>query len=307
MHEPMSTPSIDDIRRQIDALDDSLHDLLMQRAELVQRVGEERKRHKITPVQTARDAKMIRRLLARHKGRLPKEAIVRIWRELVGSVSLLQSGAKAVVCASDDPAGQLYWDMAKDYFSSVLPMVKGGNPMHALSMVREGEVTFAVLPWPQDGDVNPWWSYLLNEIGQDGMRVIARLPFGDRNMLDANPEHRALVVAQVPFEQTGDDRSFLALELDHHVSRARLVDRIRDLGLTPRSLYSADPKDGRNTLHLLEVDDYLGAGDARIATLLERLESVEGRCLCIGGYPTPPVYDAGNARADKSSRKAANG
>lgn len=286
----MSNP-VDDIRTKIDKLDNTIHDLLMERADLVLRIGEEKRKHKVQVVQPDRESVMIRRLLARHKGPLPKEAVVRIWRELVGAVSLLQTGLKVAVCVPEDHTGLIYWDMAKDYFSSVLPMHKMSNPMAILGAVREGDATFGVVPWPDDNDPNPWWRFLMDENVDNAMRIIARLPLGDRSRADANPEHRALAVARVRYETSGDDRSFLALELDQSISRARIVDRVQGLNLKARSLFSCDARDGMHTHHLLEVEDYVGADDPRLQTILEKLEYTDGKCVCVGGYPVPPVYD----------------
>lgn len=291
--------AVDDIRSKIDGMDNTIHDLLMQRAELVLKIGEEKRRNNIQVVQPDREIIMLRRLLARHKGPLPKEAVVRIWRELVGAVSLLQTGLKVVVTVPDGPNGLTYWDMAKDYFSSVLPMNRAANPLAALAMVREGEATFAVMPRPADGETNPWWSFLLDESGDKAMRVIARLPLGDRSQSSANPDNQALVVARLKFETSGDDRSFIILELEQGISRAKIVDKIKEAGFEPRAFYTyTGAKGGTRTQHLIEVDKYIGADDKRLAQIVEKLDPAAGRAAAVGGYPTPPVY------ADKVGKNA---
>ena len=298
--------SLDEIRHEIDSLDHQVHDLLMKRAELIVQVTEAKRKNNMHTVQPEREAMMIRRLLARHTGVLPREAIARIWRELVGAVSLVQTGLKATVTVPEGSRGLLYWDMAKDYFSSVLPMLKSESPLHALSAVREGDVTFAVVPWPENEDDRPWWSFLMTEDGDAPMRIMARLPFGDRNKTNVTPDHQALVVAKIRFEPSGDDRSFIALDLGHEVSRTRIVDRSKEMGMIPRSLYSMRTKDKGNNLHLLEVEGYVAANDPKLAELLEKLEHPQGRCMCLGGYPTPPIYEdkVGKSAQEASSLRA---
>jgi chorismate mutase / prephenate dehydratase len=283
--------TVDEIRKTIDTMDNTIHDLLMQRAELVLKIGEEKRKNNVQVVQPDREIIMLRRLLARHKGPLPKEAVVRIWRELVGAVSLLQTGLKVVVTVPDDATGLIYWDMAKDYFSSVLPMSKAANPLAALAMVREGEATFAIVPRPADGDANPWWKFLLDESGDKPMRIVARLPLGDRSRADANPQHQAFVVARLKFETSGDDRSFIILEVEQSISRAKIVDKIKEAGLETRSFNTCNGKSGSRTLHLIEVDKYLGPEDERLARILEKLDSAGSRAVAAGGYPAPPVYE----------------
>lgn len=304
--------TVDNVRKKIDALDNQIHDLLMERADLVLKIGEVKRKNKIQVVQPDREAVMIRRLLSRHKGPLPREAIVRIWRELVGAVSLLQTGLKVVVSVPDDHRGLIYWDMAKDYFSSVLPMQKASNALGALAAVRENEATFAVLPWPEDSETNPWWHFMLSETGDDALRITARLPLGDRSQSEANPEFRALVVSRGRFETSNDDRSFLMFDLDADVSRARLVDAIRHVGLEPLGVFTAAANDDASRRYLVEVDNYIAQDDEMIQKVLDHIDSADGRGLCLGGYPVPPVYDdkvgknvAGNASVSYDEKKSA--
>jgi len=283
--------TVDGIRQQIDALDNKIHDLLMKRADLVMKIGEEKRKSKVQIIQPDREAIMVRRLLDRHQGPLPKEAVVRIWRELVGAVSLLQTGLKVAVTVPDDHAGLMIWDMAKDYFSSVLPMHKASNPLAALAQVREKEATFAVLPWPEDETANPWWGYLLGETGDEGMRIMARLPFGNRTKDEPNPEYRALVVARLKYETSGNDRSFIALELEENVSRARVVDKAKAQGMTALSLHSAPSMRPGKKLHLLEVEGFLSPEEDIYEKLVKFFDDPEARGVCLGGYPVPPVYE----------------
>lgn len=293
--------TVDSIRQQIDALDDKIHDLLMKRAEMVIKIGEEKRKNKVQIIQPDREAIMVRRLLSRHHGLLPKEAVVRIWRELVGAVSLLQTGLKVVVTVPEDHTGLIYWDMAKDYFSSVLPMQKASNPLAALAMVREGEATFAVMPWPEDEQANPWWGYMLEENGDQGMRIMARLPLGDRTKAEPTLEHRALVVARIKFETSGDDRSFLALDLDEDISRGRIVDKAKSLNLAALGLHSCPSVRSGRKLHLLEVAGYVDPQSDMNEKLSGLFDDQMARCVCLGGYPVPPIYE------DKVGKNAVSG
>lgn len=299
---------VNDIRRRIDELDDRIHDLLMERAGLVLDIGAEKKKSGIQVVQPDREIVMIRRLLGRHRGPLPREAVTRIWRELVGAVSLLQTGLKVAVAAPDGADGFALWDMAKDYFSSVLPMQKMSGALAALAAVREGEATFAVLPWPEDGAKTPWWKHLAEESsGSEPMRIVARLPLGDRSDSPgrAADSDRALAVARLKFEPSGDDRGFIMLDIGKDVSRARIVDKAGAAGLKVLSLYNARHPSGQGAFHLLEVGEFIAGDDPRLAGLLEKLECPEGRALCLGGYPVPPVYGdkVGKSAAEEEKRK----
>ena len=77
--------SLDALRREIDTVDDALHDLLMQRAALVGEIGALKSGERTTVFRPAREALLLRRLLARSDGALPTGALVRIWSEIIAA------------------------------------------------------------------------------------------------------------------------------------------------------------------------------------------------------------------------------
>ena len=108
--------SLDDLRREIDEIDDQLHDLLMRRTEIVGRVGAV-KRLESTPglaLRPGREAEIIRRIVNRHKGPFPLEVLVRIWRELLSAQVAVQGQYSIGVFAPEDVAA--YRDLGRDQF-----------------------------------------------------------------------------------------------------------------------------------------------------------------------------------------------
>jgi chorismate mutase-like protein len=283
------TTSIDDIRKDIDTVDKQLHDLLMKRAELAIRIGDEKKKTGLPIIQPEREAIVVRRLMERHQGPLQKSAVVRIWRELVSAVSILQQPDMKVAVYAPAQHTQEYTDMARGYFGGVMPMQYVANPLVAISMVRDGDVSFAVLPWPEDDAENPWWGYMNSDDKTKTMRVMVRLPYGNRTDSKTLPQHRALVIGKLSFNASGDDHSFLMLDLDHEVSRARVVDKLKAAGMTALSLYSRRAHSINNrSIHLVEVESFVGQDDPRIADVLDKFEDDSARCVVIGGYPLMP-------------------
>lgn len=284
-----ASPAIDDIRRQIDALDDRIHDALMARAELVLKIAEEKKKKKLPVVQPAREARLIRRLLGRHTGDLPKMAVVRIWREVIGAVSMLQADLKVVVVCEAETSP--LWDMARDYFGSTVPVTRQASALSAVSLVRENKADFAVLPWPQDDEGQPWWSYLDADQADQRIAVTLRLPHGDEPGQSA-VDGRGLVIGKTAFQDSGDDHSFLLIQCSGDVSRGRLVDHAKKIGIEAISLVSSRPS-GPYTpaLHLMEVAGYMAHGDDRCRQMADMIEGDEARVLSLGGFPVPPVYE----------------
>src|SRR3546814_7390778 len=66
-----NTPSLDDLRRQIDYIDDAIHDLLMRRPDLGRQIGRATGQGGVF-IRPGREARVLRRLVARHTGPFPK-------------------------------------------------------------------------------------------------------------------------------------------------------------------------------------------------------------------------------------------
>lgn len=275
------------IRQKIDSLDNQIHDVLMTRAGLIDQVVAEKRKQNLPFVHPAREAQMIRRLLARHDGSLPEAAIVRIWRELVGAVSLMQTGLRVSVCIDegDDP---FLWEMARNYFGSVVPMHKLSNALLAVGSVREDESSFAVLPWPRDDEKTPWWVHLYNQ--DYDLKIVCALPYGFTAEPGKNRPDGGLVISKTDFMPSGDDHSFLVLDVNVDVSRARIVDVLGQAGIEPLSIITHAHIPGERSLHLIEVKDYVVEGDSRLSVLADGFEEGDMRCTPLGGYPVPPVY-----------------
>lgn len=280
------TTALDTIRQKIETLDDAIHDLLMERANLVVSVSEEKKKKKLPPVLPALEAKKIRRLLARHNGPLPEEAIVKIWRELLGVAAQLQTDIKISVFS---PEGAATWDLAREYFGTVLKMVRVSAPLGCISSVRDDESLFAVLPWPQDGETVPWWQALVHQ-DRELISIVAAVPYGFLNDSLPDPNNRAVVIGKAPFAPSGTDRSFIAVTVARDVSRARIIDAFKSLDLKVLGISTRGNGYPNESLHLVEVDDYVASDDERLKSFTAKLENMNARTVVVGGYPAPPVY-----------------
>jgi len=297
--------NLENIRQKIDALDDKIHDLLMERADLIMDVSAEKKKTGAQIVQPAREARMIRRLLGRHRAPLPEATIVRIWRELVGSVSLLQTGLKVGVTQPEDVPVS-FWDMAKNYFGSVLPMNKHASSNALVGALREDDVSFAVVPWPHDGEASPWWPFLLNQDqGNNPIRIVCALPYGDHVTQNGNNDYRALILSKIEFLSSGEDHSFLILELDQNISRTRILDVLQSLKFNPVSLNTISLADGSaDSMHLIEVDEFVSLDDERFKALENKFEDGYKRGVVAGGYPVTPQFKMQIGRENGASNHA---
>ncbi len=261
------------LRAELDKIDNAIHDLLMQRAEIVQYVARSGKPAAFRP---GREASIIRRLLGRHRGALPPVSVVRIWRELLAGTTAMQGGFSVAV--SDDDQGALLTQLAREHFGALTPLRAYGSAGQALVDVSQGVASVAVLPYPSESE--NWWVALFHH--EPRLHVIGRLPFW-KSRPDGAPTAHALVVAATPADTSEEDQSLLGLECDSDVSRARLSSELSGAGLEPRTMVLAKHQGSAISNVLVEVEGYLSDDDPRF----RNLASVLRQPVVLGIYAVP--------------------
>lgn len=85
---------IDEFRRQIDAIDGEILELLNRRAEIVVRVGEEKTKDNIAYHSPQREEEIIRRLTRENRGPFPGRAVKAVYREILSACLSLEQTLK---------------------------------------------------------------------------------------------------------------------------------------------------------------------------------------------------------------------
>ena len=283
---PPATPprSLAEVRAELDRIDDTVHDLLMERAGIVAQG--------ITAAKTGlalrpgREAQIIRRLLARHKGSLPTHTMVRLWRELLAGTTSLQSRPDGkpyviAVCDTDTQAG--FTQCAREHFGALTPLRIHRSPAQAIAEVSAGTASVAVLPMPSEteGPREAWWTALMQK-DEPRIHVIARLPFWAKRP-DGAPQVQALVVAASAPDPSDNDRSLIAVELAADISRARLTSLLTAAGLTPGTIVLRRDPGAQSALAVIDVPGLLTEDDPRLKSLDPALR----RPVVLGAYAVP--------------------
>jgi chorismate mutase / prephenate dehydratase len=273
-------PNLQELRRRLDAIDDGLHDLLIDRAEIVALVADHKRNNHLTFYQPEREAEIIRRLVARHHGRLPLASLIRIWREMLAATVSLETPFSVAVYAPTGSPG--FWDLARDHYGSHTPITAYGSIAQVIRAVAEAPESAGVLPMPQEGEPDPWWHHLLSQ-DRNTPRVVARLPFGARGNARAAGAD-ALVIGHGAQRDTGGDRTLIATETAE-ISRARILGLLAALDLNCTLFASSEHGDG--AVDLIELDGFVPLSDPRIEAFRTQLGSALHRLLALGGYAVP--------------------
>ena len=270
-----------ELRRRLDEIDDKLHDLLIERAEIVSMVAASKRNGNIAAFQPGREAQIIRRLVDRHRGDFPVATLVRMWRELLAATVRLQSPFAVAVFAPIELQG--FWDLARDQYGSNAPMSAYRSLGQVIRAVSEGQASVGILPMPQEGETDPWWRHLLSS-DESAPRVVARLPFGARGNARSDGAD-ALAIGRGVQQETGEDRTLLATECAADISRGRTLRILSSLGLVCTFFASCEHAGG--ALNLIEMEGFVRLSDPRLDSFRTQLRGGLHRLLPFGGYAVP--------------------
>lgn len=272
--------SLDKLRQEIDAIDRQLHTLIQQRGSLAAEIAEIKNLTSIDRIRPGREAVLLRALVERHEGEFPVGALLRMWREMISSIVLMEMPeySVAVYVSGED---QSCWDLARDQFGSRTPMTLHSSTRDAISQVLIGTTALAVVPSPTEDAPGNWW---LNLRAPDAPKILYRLPFfGHGNARGGNngaPD--AFAVGHMTPEATGDDRTAVVLETMGDISRSGLASILEGADLRPRLLV---PTTAGAKICYAEIGGFVAANDPRFTLVLDR-EGIE-RITIIGAYAAP--------------------
>jgi chorismate mutase len=170
------TPSLADLRREIDRIDETMHRLLMERGDIIDRlISVKQTQETGSAFRPAREAEMMRRLVERHKGILPLDTVESIWRVIIATFTYVQAPFSV---HADLSAGDAHIrDSARFHFGFTVPFVSHMGAASVVEAVSESKGDLGLVPAFAVAGAGAWWSALEFDTAP---KIIARLPFVDR-------------------------------------------------------------------------------------------------------------------------------
>jgi chorismate mutase len=175
-NKPTSAPSLADLRKEIDRIDEAMHRLLMERGQIIDRLISTKKTQESgSAFRPAREADMMRRLVQRHKGILPLDTAESIWRVIIATFTHVQ--APFSVHADLSAGDAMMRDSARFHFGFTVPFVAHVGAAAVVEAVSESKGDLGLVPAFATSHGGAWWNAL--EFNS-APKIIARLPFIDR-------------------------------------------------------------------------------------------------------------------------------
>jgi chorismate mutase len=169
-------PTLGDLRKEIDRIDETMHQLLMERGEIIDRLIAVKKSQETgSAFRPAREAEMMRRLVKRHKGILPLDTAEGIWRVIISTFTYVQApfSLHADLSAGD----ALMRDSARFHFGFTVPFVPHMGAAAVVAAVSTSKGDLGLVPAFEVPAAGAWWSALEFDAAP---KIIARLPFVER-------------------------------------------------------------------------------------------------------------------------------
>ena len=205
LDRPLSE-TLADLRAEIDRIDARLHELLMERGEIIDRLIAA-KAGAGCAFRPDREAEMMRRLVSRHRGILPLDTVESIWRIIISTFTYVQANY-SVHCdigAGDAPMR----DGCRFHFGFTVPFVPHSTTAEVIDAVAASAGDLGLVKVDGGTAAGAWWRQLTAAAAP---KIIARLPFVER------PDHPAglplFVVAKPLTEAVAHDVVLYALALE---------------------------------------------------------------------------------------------
>ena len=185
-------------RARIDAIDETLSALLLERIEIVASVGALKNANwpRDCHIRPGREAKMHRTVIQRFRGsKFSTRAALLIWRQIIGASTALESPLKIAVLEAD------HRPRARNYFGANAHITLCASLAEIGAKLADKTCTIALLP----AALAPGWWNELPEL----FRIFTQLPIlakDERNL----PTLYAL--AAIDPEPSGDDMSFYVVD-----------------------------------------------------------------------------------------------
>jgi len=167
-----------ELRGEIDRIDASMHALLIERSEIIDRlvsVKRSRATEGGSAFRPAREASMMRQIVDRHRGILPLDTVEGIWRVIISTFTYVQAPyAVHADLASGEAAMR---DTTRFHFGFTVPFVAHMGAGGVVAAVAGSKGDLGLVPAFAAPGAGPWWTGLE---GESTPKIIARLPFVER-------------------------------------------------------------------------------------------------------------------------------
>lgn len=270
-------------REKIDEVDNKIIDLLNFRMKIVKAVGEHKSDIKDKFfIKSAREADMIKDLVVKADGAIPKSIIVEIWRKIITSANMLEQDIKIALY---NPNKSLeYHHRIKEYYSNLVPIADHSSSTNVILEIEKNNAQIGVVSLNSKDNLDHWWINIANN--QKGLKVFAKIPFVIDSQDSVQEVDDLFIMAIKDAEKSQQDKTLLVLEVPGDSSIYALQKLFDQNQFAANIIKNVKIKEIYNfTFYLVEVAGFYDQNDAEIESL--KNSKLKPHIKVIGHYPVP--------------------
>lgn len=275
---------VKDILGKVEEIDNKVHDLLMERTDLITSLSQDAKVLNILSL--GREASMIKKIVDRHKGSFPLTVLTRIFREIYcTSVSI--DGDFSIAVYSNE-GSKKYVSVAKEHFGSNINYDGYGSLSQVINAVVSGDANLGVISCYNESNLSPWWATFDARVDSTSPRIVAKLPFLSNE--DESNKVEAYVISMHGPESCVDSNSLISVEAYQDISSSTVVELFEAKGLKGVKIHSVALIDENSKSFLVEVEGLIKDNDSVLVEIAEERANIE-RLVMVGAYAKPIKID----------------
>ncbi len=240
--------ALNQCRSEIDALDNQLLSILEERMKIVAKVRKiKHENNERFFIKSAREADMIKNLIAKADPILPKSLIVNMWRKIITSSNMLEQP----LCIAIHNPNKLtdYSYLTREYYSDFVPIIIHDSVNNVVLEIEKNNAQISIFGLPcADVENNiddigeDWWINLANN--KAGLKVFAKIPFIQHSDQDKQSGKALELVAMAikKPEKSQEDRTLFCIEIENSFSRSQLLTAMNESKIAGRILKSTKLK-----------------------------------------------------------------
>jgi len=250
---------LDGIRQEIDGIDDGIVELLIRRLAAAQRVRASKTVSgslASSPIRPAREALILRRLIAAAAKEVPADLLVRLWRVIFSSSTMAQAPVTVHISRALESRSDLRIAVAEHF--AAMPVECHDHEAATVAALASAPGDLSVVE-PQ----SPWVEAYIRGLGGRA-HIIGVIP-----VLRTSEQPTLLILGHTMAQPTGDDETLILSQ-----------------GGLPREIMPAPRWTVRNGNHVLScLPGFFGESDG-LVTVLMRSNPALGLRIA-GNYPSP--------------------
>jgi chorismate mutase/prephenate dehydratase len=139
----MGKEKLKELRERIDQIDESILELLIERANLAKEIGEIKTKEGLEIHVPERERKILERILEKNKGRFPEQALIRIYREIISACLSLEKPLKVGYLG---PKATFTHQAALEHFGISAKYIPLPTIKDVFEEVERGNIDYGVVP-----------------------------------------------------------------------------------------------------------------------------------------------------------------